>query len=135
MTETVGKQSEVNNTPPWERVWNEAAIKVKEVAASVDTTVQKVFKASTMPWNMDWGSSTRPVKKEAARAVPVPLKGMETEKKMIAAAQFTSEEIKARDVQMKSPENIAELKAEITKTKNPEAKKILTEELNKLLRK
>ena len=85
-----------------------------------------------MPWNMDWSGSTRAPVKERTIPLPVPSKGMGTEVKMIAAAQFTPEENRARDVQMKSPENIAELKAEILRNKSPEGKKILTEELNKL---
>lgn len=132
MTEQVGNQSEANKTSPWERVWNDASEKIVPVVKDV---VQKALKAPTMPWNMDWGGSSSSPPSAPSRAIPAPSGSMETEGKMVAAAQFSPEEIKARDIQMRSPENLAEMRDAISKAKTPEEKKVLTEELNKLMRK
>jgi len=142
MTEQAGPSSNPSNKeeptgpPPWERKWNDVTQAVgKAVAGAVDV-VKNAVGGAQMPWERSWGGSSP----APSKAAPKPPTGawkpiMETEAKAIKAAQFTPAELKARDIAMNSPENIAEMKGEIARAKDPKIKKILETELAKLQRK
>lgn len=78
------------------------------------------------------GGSQKPSKTFALPSV-VPPSGMESEQQAVSAAVIKPSERQPDTQSLAS--NIAELKTELAKNTSPEAKKILTAELNKLLRK
>ena len=133
MTEQAGssnKPEEPSGPPPWERKWNDVKETVgKAVDAVVDTT-KKAVGSVQMPWERSWGGSIPTVPKAAPRAVTGPI---DTEAKMKVAAQFTPAEVKQRAIDMRSPETLAELRAEIARAKDPKIKTTLVNELNKLM--
>ncbi len=139
MTNQAGSSNKVeepSGPPPWERKWNDVKDTVGKAVDAVVDTAKKVIGGSQMPWEKNWGGSTPSVSKAAPSPVRAPSKPfLETEAKMIKAAQFTPAEIQARDVSMRSPETIKELKDEISRTKDAKIKQVLETELAKLQRK
>jgi hypothetical protein len=134
MTDQAGQKNkeEPSGPPPWERKWNDVTQAVgKAIEAAVDTT-KKALGGSQMPWERNWGGSSSAPSKPAPKALTGPLN---TEADMKTAAMFTPAENIARDVSMRSPENISELKQEIAKAKDPKIKQVLETELAKLQRK
>ena len=140
MTDQAGssnKTTEPTGPPPWERKWNDITEMAGKAVDSIVETAKKAVGSVQMPWERSWGGSSQEGIKTAPRAstaLPIPVGALKTEKDMVKAAQFSPAELKQHAIEMKSPENIQELKKELSRATNPSVKKILEEELAKLLR-
>lgn len=137
MSNEAGHQSNQGSDEkmPWEMEWT---LKDKQLATDAVNDVKEVAEGVKMPWEMKWEEKpkfTRPTVPKAP--VTPPKKGeytslIPTEAAAIKAAQLSPAE-KARDAaREKSPGNIAELKAEIAKAKDPKIKKVLEDYLKSL---
>ena len=132
VTETTGNQSEIPSKPPWERLWNEISTIGEKVIDNIKEIGTKATERARKPWEQDWGGST----KSPEIIAPEPFKALYlTETSVKKAAQFTPEEIKARDVEMRSVATIDELNKEIGRTKDPKIKRVLMAHLEQITKK
>lgn len=138
MTDQAGssnKPVEASGPPPWERKWNDAKEFVGKAVDSVVDTAKKAVESVQMPWERNWGGSGSVPSPAAPTPVPGPYKPiMETEAKMKVAAQIDPNEKRDLSAAMRVHlDGIRELKVEISRTKDMKTKKILTDELKKLM--
>lgn len=138
--------SEMPEKGPWSVSWQEAIAKT----GAVQPAPAPVEKASKKPWEYSISEAieagkalfkdkvapppqqalvapSKPLPKDYTAAIPT-----EEDMKTAASDLFTPQANKKRDAQESSPGNIAELKAEIAKTKNAKTKKILEDYLKQI---
>jgi len=124
---------ETGNNPtekkPWESDW---VPKAKQLATETVDNVKKAVDGVKMPWEDTWKEKPKATPQQGVTESPTPIKPLLTEAAAIKAAQLSPAE-KARDAaREKSAGNIAELKAEIAKAKDPKIKKVLEDYLKSL---
>lgn len=139
MTQQTGNNPEApKEQMPWEMNWT---LKAKQAVVSAVDDAKAVVSSIKMPWEMNWKEKTVPTSKsvppapvEAPIAPPAPLPN-EAAMKKATSDLFTPAANAKRKAQEQNPKNIAELQAEIDRTKDPAQKKILTDYMNSLMRK
>lgn len=125
--------------------WEEAKLEAKRFSDSMSQKVEKAVTSvkSLLPWQeaaqasekaKQGGSTSAPpiISPEPVKQAGKPL--IPTEEDMKKMAMFSPVEIVAREAQMTSPEFLAEMKAEIDKTKDPAKKKILQTDYDAILK-
>lgn len=114
---------------PWEMDW---ALKAKQLVTETVDTAKKAVEGVKMPWEMRWEEKPKATPQQGVTEAPTPIKPIPTEAAMIKAAKLSPME-QARDAaRERTAGNIAELKAEIARTKDPKNKKILEDYLKSL---
>ena len=128
--------AEENKTPaimPWPETWElKPRQALKEVIEKATTALEGV-KTGKMPWDMDWKEKPR---KEAPKPVPMasPTKvNVRTEADMRKAMIINPNEVQPDTRSAES--NLAEIDAELSKTKDPLIIKVLNEERKKYAQK
>lgn len=121
---------------PWERVWNSLGAVPEQ-----PTTNKAKVPTNAKPWEVPWATDVITPKaekfkaekpKEAPKIPASDRKLSSQDKELVKQAAMTPEEIAADEAFNLTPGNIAELKAEIAKTKDPANKAILQTELDKI---
>ena len=127
MTQETGNQQ--TEKKPWESNW---VPKAKQLITETVDNVKKAVEGVKMPWEGTWKEKSKATPQQGVTEAPTPIKPIPTEAAMIKAAQLSPKE-KERDVaRERSASNIAELKAEIARTKDPKTKKVLEDYLKSL---
>lgn len=126
--------AEETKTPavmPWQENWELKPRQALQEAIGKATTALEGVKVGKMPWDMDWKVKPR---KEASSSFVVPSKvDVSTEAKMKKAAVILPSE---RQPDTRSAaSNLAEIDAELGKTKDPLIIKVLNEERKKYAQK
>ena len=127
MTQETG--SNPTEKKPWESDW---VPKAKQLVTETVDNVKKAVEGVKMPWEDTWKEKAKATPQQGVTEAPTPVKPLLTEAAAIKAAQLSPAE-KARDAaREKSAGNIAELKAEIARAKDPKTKKVLEDYLKSL---
>lgn len=127
MTQETGNQQ--TEKKPWESDW---VPKAKQLVTEAVDNVKKAVEGVKMPWEDTWKEKPRATPQQGVTEAPTPIKPIPTEAAMIKAAQLSPTEQAKDAAREKSASNIAELKAEIAKTKDPKTKKVLEDYLKSL---
>ena len=85
-----------------------------------------------MPWEGTWKEKSKATPQQGVTEAPTPIKPIPTEAAMIKAAQLSPREKERDAARERTAGNIAELKAEIARTKDPKTKKVLEDYLKSL---
>ncbi len=130
MTQPTGSNEAPKEQMPWEMTWTE---KAKQAITSTIDTAKKAVEGVQMPWERDWKEKPR-VAPTPAPEKPVDLSKpvYPTESSMKVAAKLSPQEEARSAARERSSQNIKELQKEIERTKDPKAKKVLTDYMTSL---
>ena len=127
MTKETG--SNLTDKKPWESDW---VLKTNQLVTETVDNVKKTVEGVKMPWEYTWEEKPKAAPQQGVTEAPTPVKPLLTEAAAIKAAQLSPAEKERDAAREKSAGNIAELKAEIAKTKDPKIKKVLEDYLKSL---
>lgn len=127
MTQETGNQQ--TEKKPWESNW---VPKAKQLITETVDNVKKAVEGVKMPWEGTWKEKSKATPQQGVTEAPTPIKPIPTEAAMIKAAQLSPKEKERDAARERSASNIAELKAEIARTKDPKTKKVLEDYLKSL---
>lgn len=128
MTQETG--SNPTEKKPWESDW---VPKAKQLVTETVDNVKKAVEGVKMPWEDTWKEKPKATPQQGVTEAPKGSIGpLNTEAQAIKAAQLSPKEQAKDAAREKSAGNIAELKAEIAKTKDPKTKKVLEDYLKSL---
>ena len=127
MTQETGNQQ--TEKKPWELDW---LPKAKQLVTETVDNVKKAVEGVKMPWEGTWKEKSKATPQQGVTEAPTPIKPTPTEAAMIKAAQLSPKEKERDAARERTAGNIAELKAEIARTKDPKTKKVLEDYLKSL---
>lgn len=127
MTQETG--SNPTDKKPWESDW---VPKTKQLITETVDNVKKAVEGVKMPWEDTWKEKPKSTPQQGVTEAPPPIKPIPTEVAMIKAAQLSPKEKERDAARERTAGNIAELKAEIARTKDPKTKKVLEDYLKSL---
>ena len=127
MTQETGNQQ--TEKKPWELDW---LPKAKQLVTETVDNVKKAVEGVKMPWEGTWKEKTRSTPQQGVTEAPTSIKPIPTEAAMTKAAQLSPKEKERDAARERSTSNIAELKTEIARTKDPKTKKVLEDYLKSL---
>lgn len=127
MTQETGNQQ--TEKKPWESDW---LPKAKQMATEAVDSVKKAVEGVKMPWEDTWKEKPKATPQQGVAEPLKPAMPVKTEAQMKEAIKLSPKEQAAEKARESSASNIAELKAEIKKTKDPKAKKVLEDYLKSL---
>ena len=127
MTQETGNQQ--TEKKPWELDW---LPKAKQLVTETVDNVKKAVEGVKMPWEGTWKEKSKATPQQGVTEAPTPIKPISTEAAMIKAAQLSPKEKERDAVRERTASNIAELKAEIARAKDPKTKKVLEDYLKSL---
>ena len=127
MTKETGNQQ--TEKKPWESNW---VPKAKQLVTDTVDNVKKTVEGVKMPWEGTWKEKTRSTPQQGVTEAPTSIKPIPTEAARAKAAQLSPKEKERDAARERSASNIAELKAEIARTKDPKTKKVLEDYLKSL---
>lgn len=127
MTKETG--SNPTEKKPWESDW---VLKTNQLVAETVDNVKKTVEGVKMPWEYTWEEKPKATPQQGVTESPTPIKPLLTEAAAIKAAQLSPKEKERDAAREQSAGNIAELKAEIAKAKDPKIKKVLEDYLKSL---
>ena len=127
MTQETGNQQ--TEKKPWELDW---LPKAKQLVTETVDNVKKAVEGVKMPWEGTWKEKSKATPQQGVTEAPTPIKPIPTEAAMIKAAQLSPKEKERDAVRERTASNIAELKAEIARAKDPKTKKVLEDYLKSL---
>ena len=122
MTKETGNQQ--TEKKPWESNW---VPKAKQLVTDTVDNVKKTVEGVKMPWEGTWKEKPKATPQQGVTEAPTSIKPIPTE-----AAKLSPKEKERDAARERSASNIAELKAEIARTKDPKTKKVLEDYLKSL---
>ena len=127
MTQETGNQQ--TEKKPWELDW---LPKAKQLVTETVDNVKKAVEGVKMPWEGTWKEKPKATHQQGVTEAPTSIKPIPTEAARAKAAQLSPKEKERDAARERSASNIAELKAEIARTKDPKTKKVLEDYLKSL---
>lgn len=127
MTQETGNQQ--TEKKPWESNW---VPKAKQLITETVDNVKKAVEGVKMPWEGTWKEKPKVTPQQGVTESPTSIKPIPTEAARAKASQLSPKEKERDAARERTAGNIAELKAEIARTKDPKTKKVLEDYLKSL---